>query len=197
MKTMKCLYILKTIKNFSDFQNSYCKLIQKFIVINDGTGDMSFSLGAHPGFFCPVDIHENTSDYVLEFDRPQHIYRFETEDVTKLLLHQKKSLIEGTEIQLSDSFFSDGPKLLGGIDADWIRLQSKKSDCGVQVGIKDFTYMALWGLAQRMTFICLEPWCGTSDFVDTDHVWETKIGNEHLEAGGKWMRQLEYCVVTK
>jgi len=165
---------------------------QQFAVINDGKKDMPFSLGVHPGFFCPIDLREETADYVLTFDREQHIYRYATEDVTKLLLHEKTPFIEGRELPLSDTFFADGPKLLGGIAADWIRLSSRKSKCYVELGIKDFPYMAMWGLNKRMTFICLEPWCGTSDFADTDHVWETKPGNVHLAPGEKWTREIQY-----
>ncbi len=168
------------------------ELRETFHVINDGTEEMSFSLGSHPGFFCPIDLHEDTSDYVLEFDRPQNIHRVATQDVTKLLLHESTPYIVGTELPLSDYFFADGPKLLSGVDADWVRLKSKKSGQYVQMGIKNFPYMALWGLNQRMTFICVEPYCGTSDYADTDHVWETKPGNEHVVPGGVFERELRF-----
>ena len=168
------------------------KVIEKFTVINDGARDMYFSLGSHPGFFCPIDIHESTEDYVLEFDRDQNIYRFETEDFTKLLYHETTPFIVGRELPLSDSFFADGPKLLGGLDAGCIRLKSKKSGQYVEMSIEGFPYMALWGLNKRMTFICLEPWCGTSDFVDTDHDWEKKPGNERLTPGSRFERELRF-----
>lgn len=163
-----------------------------FTVINDSEQDMSFSLGSHPGFFCPIDLHEKTDDYILEFDREQNISRIETQDVTKLLLHEQKPFIVGKELPLSDSFFADGPKLLAGLHADWIRLRSKRSGQYVEMGIRNFPFMALWGLNQRMTFICLEPWCGTSDYADTDHNWETKKGNEHLAPGKEFKRELSF-----
>ncbi len=163
---------------------------ETFRVMNDGEDDMSFSLGSHPGFFCPIDLREETADYVLEFDREQNIHRIETQSVTKLLLHESKPFIVGKTLALNDDFFADGPKLLSGLDADWIRLKSQKSGQYVQMGIRGFPYMALWGLNQRMTFICLEPWCGTSDYADTDHVWETKPGNEHIAPGGVFEREL-------
>lgn len=168
------------------------RVLEKFTVINDGARDMYFSLGSHPGFFCPIDIHEATEDYVLEFDRDQNIYRYETQDFTKLLLHETKPFVAGRELPLTDSFFADGPKLLGGLDADWIRLKSKKSGQYVEMSIQGFPYMALWGLNQRMTFICLEPWCGTSDFVDTDHDWEKKPGNVQLAPGKTFERELRF-----
>lgn len=168
------------------------KVIEKFTVINDGERDMYFSIGSHPGFFCPIDLHEKTEDYVLEFDCDQNIYRFETEDFTKLLLHETSPFIVGKELPLSDSFFADGPKLLGGLKAGWIRLKSKKSGQHVEMSIEGFPYMALWGLNKRMTFICLEPWCGTSDFVDTDHDWEKKPGNVQLAPGKQFERELRF-----
>lgn len=170
------------------------KLIEKFNVINCGSEDMYFSLGSHPGFFCPIDLHESTDDYVLEFDEEQNICRYETEDFTKLLLHETSPFITGKELSLNDAFFADGPKLLGGLNACCIRLRSKKSGQFVEMGIRGFPYMALWGLNGRMTFLCMEPWCGTSDFADTDHNWEAKPGNVQLGPNRSFERELTFMV---
>jgi hypothetical protein len=34
-----------------------------------------------------------------------------------------------------------------------------------------------------MSLIAIEPWIGTSDRVDTDHVWETKPGVQMVAVG--------------
>ena len=75
-----------------------------------------------------------------------------------------------------------------------ITLLSKKSGRFVEMGIKDFPFMCLWGVPDKMQILSIEPWCGTSDLTNTDHVWETKLGIEKAEVGGTWTRTLTFRV---
>lgn len=166
---------------------------QKFRVINDDDKDVYFSLGAHPGFYCPIALDESGDDYTLKFDSPQEINLLELEEGTRLLTGERIPYLQGEqEIPLNDHYFDDGPRLLDGVNASFITLQSKKSGRFVEVGIKDFPYMCLWGVGSRMSILCIEPWCGTSDLADTDHVWETKLGIEKVEVGSVFERTLTF-----
>ena len=168
---------------------------QKFRVINEDDKPICFSLGAHPGFYCPIVPDEHGEDYVLEFDAPQHIHELEMQEGTRLLTGKKIPYLDGeTEVMLSDHFFDEGPRLLGGVLADHITMRSKRSGHFVELGIKDFPYMCLWGVGTRMSIICIEPWCGTSDLADTAHVWETKLGIETVGIGEVFERTLTFRV---
>lgn len=170
-------------------------IVQKFRVINDDTRKVYFSLGAHPGFYCPIVLGETGDDYVLEFDCPQHIDNMELEEGTRLLTGKRIPYLQGEqEIKLHDHFFDDGPKILEGVCADFVTMKSKKSGHYVEVGIKDFPYMCLWGVGSRMSILCIEPWCGTSDLADTDHVWETKLGIESVDVGDVFERTMTFSV---
>lgn len=168
---------------------------QKFRVINDDDRRMYFSLGAHPGFYCPIALDECGDDYILEFDSPQHINVLELQEETRLLTGKRIPYLEGEqEINLSDHFFDEGPRLLDGVQADYVTMKSKRSGHFVELGIKDFPYMCLWGVGTRMSILCIEPWCGTSDLADTDHVWEKKLGMESVRAGEIFERTLTFRV---
>ena len=168
---------------------------QKFRVINDDDKDVYFSLGAHPGFYCPIALDECGEDYSLEFDSPQEIHILELEEGTRLLTGKRIPYLCGEqEIPLHDHYFDDGTKLLDGVNASFITLQSKKSGRFVELGIQDFPYMCLWGVGSRMSILCIEPWCGTSDLADTDHVWETKLGIEKVKVGEVFERTLTFQV---
>jgi predicted dehydrogenase len=80
------------------------------------------------------------------------------------------------EIPLGDHFFDNGPMIFRGLDADTVTLCSDKSGRFLEFGIRGFTDLCLWGVPTRMSIIAVEPWIGTSDRVDTDHVWEHKPG---------------------
>ena len=60
-------------------------LIEEFRVINKDANDIYFSLGAHPGFRCPILENENSEDYCLLFDSPQNIGIFEYTPDKRLL----------------------------------------------------------------------------------------------------------------
>ncbi|MBQ8803693.1 MAG: aldose 1-epimerase family protein [Tyzzerella sp.] len=178
-----------------DFSLEKDVVSQKFRVINDDNKIIYFSLGAHPGFYCPIVLGESGDDYSLEFDSPQYINSLELQEGTRLLTGKRIPWLQGgTEIKISDQFFDDGPKMLEGVRAEAITMKSKRSGHFVELGIKDFPYMCLWGVGTRMSIFCIEPWCGVSDLADTDHVWEKKLGIEVVGVGDVFERTLTFRV---
>ena len=161
------------------------KVLQHFHVINDDGKDVYYCLGAHPGFYCPIVLGETADDYQLRFDRPQNLNRMELEENTRLLTGRKTAwLAEETDIKLHAHFFEEGPLLFDGMDAGTITLESSRSGCFMELGVEGFESLCLWGNPTRMSVICIEPWCGTSDRMDTDHVWEHKPGIRRVRVGG-------------
>lgn len=168
-------------------------LIQRFRVINDDDRTMYFSLGAHPGFYCPIDLAESADEYSLVFDCPQNIDRLEMEPHTRLRSGETTPFLDGTdEIPLGEHFFDNGPMLLGGVKANSITLCSKRSGHFMEMGIADFPYMCLWGVPGKMALIAIEPWCGISDAIDADHIWEHRQGTEAVGVGEVFERELTF-----
>ncbi len=170
------------------------KLDVNFAVINHGAENMYFTLGMHPGFYLPLVLGEKTEDYVIRFNRDQKINRLVNEAVTMLLTGERKPYLDGTDIPLCDDMFNAGSHLLEGVDAETVTLLSTKSGRFVEIGIKDFPHMCLWGNAIRPFLVCIEPWCGTSDFIDTDHIWEKRPGSLCAPANGSVERTLSFRV---
>lgn len=168
---------------------------QKFRVINDDSKRVYFSLGAHPGFYCPIVLGENSDSYSLEFDSPQCMNQLELQEGTRLLTGKKTEFLKNEKsIPISDQFFDKGPYIFEGVQAEFITMISKQSGHFVELGIKDFPYMCLWGVEKRMSILCIEPWCGVSDSVDTNHIWETKPGIEFADVGEQFERTLTFRV---
>ena len=86
-------------------------------------------------------------------------------------------------IPLHDHFFDNGPMLFDGMEAKSLTLRSAVSGRFVELGIADFPNLCLWGAPTRMSLIAIEPWIGTSDRVDTDHIWENKPGIQVVQQG--------------
>ena len=50
-----------------------------------------------------------------------------------------------------------------------------------------FPFLGIWA-APGADFVCIEPWCGIADSVDSNQQWTTKEGINRLEAGGAFER---------
>ena len=170
-------------------------LVQNFRVLNEDNKPIYYCLGAHPGFYCPIGINEPAEDYALEFDPPQNLDLLHMQENTRLLTGEKTPyLVEQREIPLGDHFFDQGPMLFGGMDAETITLRSEKSGRFVEFGVKGFPNLCLWGAPTKMSIIAIEPWIGTSDHKDTDHVWEKKPGIQKVAVGQEKSHRLTFRV---
>ena len=157
-------------------------LVQNFRVKNEGKEPLYYCLGAHPGFYCPLVLGEKAEDYSLVFSQPQQLMQLELEENTRLLTGNKTPYLENScEIPLHDRFFDGGPMLFEGMRAKSVTLKSKASGRFVEMGIEGFPKLCLWGVPTRMSLIAVEPWIGTTDRVDTDHVWEHKPGIQKID----------------
>lgn len=171
------------------------KLIQNFRIINDDDKPVYYCLGAHPGFYCPLVLGEKAEDYALTFDRPQNLDKVELEENTRLLTGNKTVCLNNeTRIPLHDHFFDNGPMLFEGMNAGSITLRSGVSGRFVEMGIEGFPNLCLWGMPTRMSLIAIEPWIGTSDRVDTDHIWEHKPGIQVVAVGEENVHTLTFRV---
>jgi len=159
------------------------RLLQHIRVINQDEKPVQYCLGAHPAFYCPLDIAGSAEDCYLEFDRTQDLSLLHMQENTRLLTGEETPYLQGTQIPLGEHFFDDGPKLLGGMTANTIALRSKKDPRFVEMGVEGFPTLCLWGAPTRMSLIAIEPWLGANDRVDTDHVWAHKPGIQTCPVG--------------
>lgn len=170
-------------------------LVQTFRVVNEDEKPVYYCLGAHPGFYCPIGLGEPAEDYALVFNRPQNLNLLHMQENTRLTTGRETPYLEGqTTIPLGDHFFDNGPMLFGGMDAETVTLRSEKSGRFVEFGIEGFPNLCLWGVPTVMSLIAIEPWIGTSDRVDTDHVWEHKPGIQIAPVGGENTHRLTFRV---
>ena len=171
------------------------RLVQEFRVVNADDKPVYYCLGAHPGFYCPIGLNEPAEDYALVFDRPQKLNLLHMQENTRLTTGEETPYLNGeTTIALGDHFFDNGPMLFGGMDAGTVTLRSEKSGRFVEFGIEGFPNLCLWGVPTQMSLIAIEPWIGTSDRVDTDHVWEHKPGIQMAPVGGENTHRLTFRV---
>lgn len=150
-------------------------------IINHGTDDMLFSLGAHPGFTCPIHKGENYKDYYLEFEKEETSKSWEIEKDGLIGSNTKSVFDEPKIIHLHANLFDDDALVFKDLHSRRVSLKSKKSKQVLVMDFKGFPYLGIWA-KPNATYVCIEPWMGIADSADTDRNFENKEGLIRLKS---------------
>jgi len=136
---------------------------------------MYFSLGAHPAFKCPVLEGEKYNDYYLEFDQLETAYTYPI--LADGLMGEKTDLILNNKrvIDLNYHLFDKDALVFKNLKSSRVSLCSKISGKRVEVNYKGFDYLGIWA-KPNANFVCIEPWMGIADGIDSDGDFEKKEG---------------------
>lgn len=163
-------------------------LTVSYEVANAGNGVMQFSLGAHPGFQCPLAEGERLEEYVVEFEHAETTARWLVED--GLLTGETVPLLDGERtLRLTHDLFSRGAVVLKELRSRTVRLIGSRSGRGVELAFPGFPYFGIWS-RPGAPFVCLEPWCGIADSVGATGRLEDKEGIIRLAPGGWFSRDV-------
>ncbi|WP_439481448.1 aldose 1-epimerase family protein [Cyclobacterium plantarum] len=147
--------------------------------------DLLFSIGAHPGFRCPLlPDREGFEDYVLDFGQEQlssiPIYFLEN----GLIAADRKSLpLEQGKLDLKQELFSNDALIFDVNPISYLSIRSKKSGKGYAMQFSDFRWLGLWTKGENAGFICIEPWNGIADTEGHDGELKSKLGIIRLSPG--------------
>jgi len=149
-----------------------------YIVTNTGNDTMYFSIGAHPGFIVPWHNGDKFEDYQLVFQKKETADRLLLEPESRLVSRQvkKQFLNNQNKLALSHDLFKDRVIILKGLKSNYVRLQSPKHSDYLEIGIKDFPYTGIWSTQESANLLCIEPWYGHSDYIDTNQDLTQKAG---------------------
>ena len=146
---------------------------------------MLFSIGGHPAFTCPLNAGESYSDYYLEFEKVENS---ETWQVNKDGLIEKETLPTLTNtktLNLHPHLFDNDALVFKDLKSSKVSLKSRKSPQVLSVEFEDFPYLGIWA-KPNADYVCIEPWIGVSDSVESDRILEHKEGIRSLGAKEKF-----------
>jgi len=145
--------------------------------------NLFFSIGAHPGFKVPLSNTEKFEDYKLVFSNKEY---YTTVLADGLLSDTKKELVlHHGELNLSTALFENDALVFEDSQIDQIRLISK-SGKGLELNCKDWPYFGIWSKKGCSEFVCLEPWYGIADSINSTGNLQTKKGIIELKVGEKF-----------
>jgi galactose mutarotase-like enzyme len=158
-------------------------LRQSFCVNNLDEKPLFFSVGAHPGFCCPLYEGEKMEDYYLWFEKPERLNRL-LENGGLLTDETKKFLDDAHEKALSHSLFPDGElTILEKLASKWLEIRSRVNDRVIRVEFEGFPYLGIWSAKNDAPFVCIEPWLGIHSGKGDSLEFEKKKGLLNVAAG--------------
>ncbi|MDP4215319.1 MAG: aldose 1-epimerase family protein [Bacteroidota bacterium] len=149
--------------------------------------DLYFSIGGHPAFNLPLQPGTDYADYYLEFDREETAPRWPISRDGLIETHSLPLLDRTRRLPLSKELFADDALVLKHPASSALTLRSSKTEHGLKMEFPGFPYLGLWA-AKGADFLCIEPWCGIADSVDTNQELPEKEGINRIGPGESFER---------
>lgn len=157
------------------------QLRTSYEISNRGQTTLPFSIGAHPGFNCPLTKDERFEDYYLQLEAS----RFEVRALSEGLraADTKQLNLKDGRLALNTQLFEQDALVFENSQIQNIQLCSTKSTRKITLSCENWPYFGIWTKKGCREFICLEPWYGIADVANSDHNLLSKEGILHLAAG--------------
>jgi galactose mutarotase-like enzyme len=148
-------------------------------VLNSGDDDLFFSVGGHPAFAVPLAEGTQYNDYYLEFEEVESVDRWPISAEGLIEKNSVPFLDKSNTVVLSRDLFYNDAIVLKNLTSTTVALRSGKTNHGWVFDFADFPYLGIWA-AKNADFICIEPWCGIADAIDSNRQLIEKEGIEQL-----------------
>lgn len=186
--TFKLTYNEKTLKYYPFKFEYFVKYVLKdnklaitYSVKNLDDKAILFSVGGHPAFTCPVFENESYSDYYLEFEKIENSKTHLLDMANGLVsLNTAPVFNNSNKIELSHNLFVNDALIFKDLKSKKISLKSKLTGTILSLDYEDFDYLGIWAKPNG-DFVCIEPWLGIADSVDTNQEFNTKEGIIRLD----------------
>lgn len=152
------------------------KLHITYKVINRGITQMPFSIGAHPAFSLPG----NFTDFSLLFEKEE---KLEYNLLDNGLISDSKGILKTNEnvVPLNYKLFENDALVFKKLNSNSLTIL-QKSKPYIKVNFKDFPNLGIW-TKENAPFLCIEPWFGYSDTLESTGNLFEKEAIMILEAG--------------
>ncbi len=158
-------------------------LLCTYEVYNPAAGELLFSVGAHPAFAVPLTADTVYTDYYLQFNATENLQRFKLDN--GLIAAPEALPISNGRLPLQQSLFYQDAIVLKHMQSNNITIGCNKNSHGLNFKFDDFPFFGIWA-AKDASFVCLEPWCGIADSVNTDQQLINKEGIIALAPATHW-----------
>ena len=154
---------------------------------NTGKSVMYFSVGGHPAFKVPLTPNTAYNDYYLEFNNPEHAGRWPISKDGLIETSSTEVFNQHNKLPLSKELFLQDALVFKGLSSNNVALKCEKNAHGLLFDFTGFPYLGIWA-AKNADFVCIEPWCGIADSVNTNQQLVNKEGIQVLQPSKNFER---------
>ena len=169
----------------------------RYDVFNHDDSEMLFTIGSHPAFALEINKQYNFRDYEISFDQPESFEIYRLNEVGLLdtkpqpLDHSGNSSAPGA-LRLCEEIFNDDALVFRDINSRRISLQ-RNGEVLLSVDTGGAPHLGIWA-KPGAPFVCIEPWLGTSDFIDSSGAFEEKPDLQKLAPNQKYSHGIAISV---
>jgi len=158
----------ETVKQYPfDFELKIIYLLEEdnltihYEVTNNGASDMPFSIGGHPAFA----LAGNFENYSLFFENDVSLISYSLEN-NLLSDHTTVLKLSDGKLPLNYSLFENDALIIKKLESKKIQILESDKPL-LEVLLHDFPNLGIW-TKNNAPFICLEPWFGYSDTLQSN-----------------------------
>ncbi len=155
------------------------KLIISYFVQNKSELEMPFNIGAHPAF----TIEDSIEDYKIVFEKQHDLITHQLENGIFSGITKKIPLTNST-LNLNYSLFENDALVFKNIESKSLTI-IKNNKPYLKVSYKDFPHLGIW-TKKDAPFLCIEPWNGYSDSIDSNQNMYEKESIQILKESQKF-----------
>ena len=148
-------------------------------ITNKSDETMPFSIGGHPAFNCKLTDDISYSDYYLEFEKNENLLRYYLNENGLFNGKYRTVLHNANKLQLTNNLFDDDALVFKNLNSNKVSLNSPNGEL-LSVEFSGFPYLGIWA-KPGAPFVCIEPWIGHADTIESDQNLFHKEGNIILE----------------
>lgn len=151
------------------------KLTVTYSVWNKGKEELYFSVGGHPAFKIPLIEGKTYEEHKLLFNEVENADRWLISSAG-LIENRSTPLLQNSNIlPLSKDLFANDAVVLKNLKSNEVILECENTSHAVSFQFEGFPYLGIWA-APGADFVCIEPWCGIADSVDSNQQLKDKEG---------------------
>ena len=146
------------------------KVTVEYNVKNLTDGEMYYSIGAHEAYSCPGGI----DNFSIKFEKEEEFNSMVLEGplvTTDTFEVAKKS----DKLKLSVDLFTVDSLIFKDLKSRKAWLVNDVTGEGIEISYEGFDYLLLWTIPGA-EYICIEPWCGIPDYVNSEYDITKKAG---------------------
>ncbi|WP_276502093.1 aldose 1-epimerase family protein [Terrimonas pollutisoli] len=158
-------------------------------VVNKGdiNQKLYFSVGGHPAFKLPVFAGTDYTDYWLEFNKKENAGRWPISDEGLIKEEPIPLMTDTNRLPLAKELFYTDAIVFKKLKSTSVKLVSGQYGEIFDFDFTGFPYLGIWA-AKGADFVCIEPWCGIADSVNSNQQLTEKEGINVLDSTDQFER---------